>query len=447
METTIDKTNSSLSIKSEKEPGVDNGTVGRNRRILIIDDNEAIHEDFQAILGDTGDDSHDVSEDEAAIFGILPALPEQEPFEVDFAFQGKEGLEKIRQALGEGRPYSMAFVDIRMPPGWDGVETIQRIWQEYPELQVAICTAYSDYSWHDLVKQFGKTDKLLILKKPFDNIEVRQIACSQVEKWHLSRQAQLKQKKLETMVYNVSEQLRIAGLLQQDFLPTELPNTDKIHWSATFLPAEWVSGDIYDTVCIDEHHIGFYVADVVGHGISAALLTIFLKQALVMHETIGNNSHILPPSEVMKRLNSKMASQELSDHRFLTCCYCLLNTETLELTYVRGGHPYPVLIRNAEPPRHLEIKGSLLGFFKQAEYPQQTIQLQSGDKFLLYSDGAEPTISGLDREGNFYFKEEFCEIKNMGIVDMIKSLDTLVHDQKNTSFEVDDITIVGFEIL
>ena len=157
----------------------------KNRRILVIDDNEAIHKDFRTILEDSSAKTLDVSEEEAAIFGAQVEPSEQEIFEIDSAFQGKEGLEKIRQAANDGRPYIMAFVDIRMPPGWDGIETIKRIWLEYPNLQVSICTAYSDYSWKTLIQELGYTDKLLIIKKPFDNIEVIQMACSLAQKWDL----------------------------------------------------------------------------------------------------------------------------------------------------------------------------------------------------------------------------------------------------------------------
>ncbi|GAG04434.1 unnamed protein product, partial [marine sediment metagenome] len=138
------------------------------------------------------------------------------------------------------------------------------------------------------------------------------------------------------LVDNLAEQLRLAGLVQQDFLPTQLPNTNEVRWATVFLPAEWVSGDIYNVVRIDEQHIGFYVADVVGHGTPAALLTIFVKQALVMRETINNNYHIYSPAEVMKNLNVRMAAQKLSGYQFATCCYCLLDIKTLQLTFARA---------------------------------------------------------------------------------------------------------------
>jgi len=249
------------------------------------------------------------------------------------------------------------------------------------------------------------------------------------------------------LVDNLTEQLRLAGLVQQDFLPTQLPNTDAIRWATIFLPAEWVSGDIYEIIRIDEQHIGFYVADVVGHGVPAALLTIFLKQALAMRETVENNYQIFPPAEVMKNLNTRMAAQKLSGYQFATCCYCLLNTQTLQMTYARAGHPYPILIRPNEPPKQLELRGSLLGIFEQAEYTQQTVQLERGDKLLLYSDGAEPFIGSLGDQTDFNFNQEFCEIRDLPIVEMLDKFNALTQHKEIEPSEVDDITIVGLEIL
>ena len=249
------------------------------------------------------------------------------------------------------------------------------------------------------------------------------------------------------LVESLTGELRLAGMVQQDFLPSHLPNTEQIQWSTIFLPAEWVSGDIYNVVRIDEQHIGFYIADVVGHGMPAALLTIFLKQALVMRETIDNNYRIFPPAEVMKNLNVRLALQKLSGYQFATSCYCLLNVKTLQLTYARAGHPYPVLLRRDEPPKQLELRGSLLGIFEKAEYTQQTIQLIPGDKLLLYSDGAEPFIGKFDDKSGFGFNEDFLELTNQPIVDLTDGFNTLIQNKKISEAEVDDITMVGFEVL
>jgi phosphoserine phosphatase RsbU/P len=252
----------------------------------------------------------------------------------------------------------------------------------------------------------------------------------------------------KSLADTLAEQLRLAGLVQQDFLPSKLPNTDRLQWATTFIPAEWVSGDIYDVARLDETHIGFYIADVVGHGMPAALLTIFLKQALVMRETDGSNYRIISPSEVMKNLNLRMSAQKLSGYQFATCCYCLLDTETLTLTYARAGHPYPIHIKKGNSqPEQLEVRGSLLGIFEQAEFPQQTIQLEAGDKIVLYSDGVDAYVGNFNNRSGFSYRREFLEISRMSVTDMMDAFNALIQAQEIKETEIDDITILGLEIL
>src|SRR5258706_579723 len=171
-----------------------------NRRILVIDDNRAIHEDFRKIFATTGGHESAIAQTEANLFDDSPHSDRHSRFEFDSAFQGQEGFALIRRALEENRPYAMAFVDVRMPPGWDGIETVARIWQEYPELQVVVCTAYSDYSFEEMMQKLGQNDRLVILKKPFDNIEVLQLANTMTEKWRLFPGGKGKLEDLEHMV-------------------------------------------------------------------------------------------------------------------------------------------------------------------------------------------------------------------------------------------------------
>jgi CheY-like chemotaxis protein len=146
-----------------------------NRRVLAVDDNPTIHEDFRKILSKTAPAADRYDDLESAIFEAKNQPEAHEGFEIDSAFQGEEGLAKVRLAVEQGRPYAVAFVDMRMPPGWDGVETIARLWEADPHLQIVICTAYSDYSWEEIMRQLGHRHNLAVLKKPFDNIEVIQI--------------------------------------------------------------------------------------------------------------------------------------------------------------------------------------------------------------------------------------------------------------------------------
>jgi CheY-like chemotaxis protein len=157
------------------------------RHILVIDDNQAIHDDFRKIFCKTRTATSKIDEFESAFFGSSTSTSQDPKFEIDSAFQGQDGLKLVLEAMKENRPYPMAFVDVRMPPGWDGIETIARIWQEYPELQVVICTAYSDYSWDEISGKLGHPDRLVLLRKPFDCADVLQLAQQLTEKWKQSR--------------------------------------------------------------------------------------------------------------------------------------------------------------------------------------------------------------------------------------------------------------------
>jgi len=250
----------------------------------------------------------------------------------------------------------------------------------------------------------------------------------------------------DSLMDNLTEQLRLAGLVQRDFLPSHLPSCAEAQFAATFIPAEWVSGDIYDVARIDEQHIGFYIADAVGHAMPAALLTIFIKQAMAMRETLDNSYRIFPPQEVLTNLNLRMIGQKLSGYQFATCCYCLLNIKTLQLTFARAGHPYPILFREGEPPLQLEARGALLGVFDSAEFAQQSIQLQPGDRLLLYSDGAEALVGQLiDGEG-FRFTDHLLALQDAPITGIVDAL-TKINDERDLPpAEVDDFTLVGLQI-
>lgn len=183
--------------------------VAPNRRILVIDDNRAIHEHFVKIL--CGSDSAELDAEEAAIFGgPAPAEP-RAGFELTSAYQGGEGVEKLRDAQDRGQPFALAFVDVRMPPGLDGMETALLLWEVDPELQVVLCTAYSDYSWQEMTARFEKPDRLLVIKKPFDAIEVVQVAHALAEKWRLTQQLRAQLDTLETRVRERTADLLIAN--------------------------------------------------------------------------------------------------------------------------------------------------------------------------------------------------------------------------------------------
>ena len=178
-----------------------------NGRILIVDDTKSIHADFKKVLSTSSESKAELDDFEASLFGDddapsgeKAAAPVSAEFEIDSAFQGQEALEMVEKSLANNRPYAMAFIDVRMPPGWDGVETLSRIWEVDPNLQAVICTAYSDCSWDEMIERLGNPDRLLILKKPFENIEVLQAANALVSKWNWQRKAAIKMDGLESAV-------------------------------------------------------------------------------------------------------------------------------------------------------------------------------------------------------------------------------------------------------
>ena len=180
-------------------------------RILVIDDNRAIHGDYMKILAPGGAANAALAEKEAALFGAPSADTPQLRFEIRSAYQGQEGVDLIQQAVREGRPFTMAFVDVRMPPGMDGIETAVKLWEAAPDLQVVICTAYADYSWDDMIGRLGRPDRWVILKKPFEPVEVLQLANALTEKVRLLHQARLKEEDLENRVRERTAELMTAN--------------------------------------------------------------------------------------------------------------------------------------------------------------------------------------------------------------------------------------------
>jgi hypothetical protein len=268
-------------------------------------------------------------------------------------------------------------------------------------------TAHNAAIFQELFKQLDQKDISIILYNCPDSIPLDELPlASKIDfvdyeplwariesnvKFYKRLQRDLAQKDAHACQLSLNEdtakQLEMAGHVQRNFLPTRLPHAGNIRWATMFRPAEWVSGDIYDIARLDEEHIGFYLADAVGHSMPAALLTMFLKQAAIMRQTINDKYTIFKPWEVITTLNLRMSEQELAGCLFATCFYGLLNIKTLRLDYARAGHPYPVLIRDNQLVQ-LQSRGGLLGVFPEADFEQKSIQLQSGDKLFVFSDGA-----------------------------------------------------------
>jgi signal transduction histidine kinase len=187
----------------------------KNLRILVIDDQESIRDDFKKILASSAGTPAATSA-RLAFLGESSAAPaaQQVVYELESAGQGEQGVELCERALRTGKRFACAFVDVRMPPGIDGLQSIKRLWQIDPDLEVVICTAFSDYSFEQIVQELGRTDRLLILKKPFDPVEVRQLAGALTEKWNVVQRERARMEELRV----ANERAQSANRAKSEFL-------------------------------------------------------------------------------------------------------------------------------------------------------------------------------------------------------------------------------------
>ncbi len=180
-----------------------------NRRILVVDDNDAIHKDVDAILGRSQRSyESDLLDMESELFGDTETLIEETVnYFINHAYSGEEAIEAVGKASANGEPYSLVFMDVRMPSGIDGIEAIDQIWKRFPQTEMVICTAYSDFSWTEIQRKLGQTDHLLFIKKPFDATALRQTALSLTTKWKLQQDAIRYTENLEEKVRNRTREL------------------------------------------------------------------------------------------------------------------------------------------------------------------------------------------------------------------------------------------------
>lgn len=169
-------------------------------RILVIDAARSIHDEFRRILERSPVGAGEIQGKAAALFDRSTTGAEFTAFRLDSAYRGEEGVQMVRRACESGRPYAMAFVDVGMPPDCEGIETITRIWDEFPDLQVVLCTPCSDSCREEQIDRLQHPENLLILKRPFNDVEVRQLACAMAEKSRLVRQSQLRLEELQATV-------------------------------------------------------------------------------------------------------------------------------------------------------------------------------------------------------------------------------------------------------
>lgn len=247
----------------------------------------------------------------------------------------------------------------------------------------------------------------------------------------------------------IDQDMRLAGRLQQDLMGREIPQAPPLRFATLLRPAGWVSGDIYDIFRIDEQHVGVFLADAMGHGTAAALLTIFLRQALVPRRLRSVGWEVVGPAEVIRELHESLARQPLATHHYATAAYGVINCRTLELKLARGAHPYPVLVSQNGTVRELKPEGDLIGLPDvPGEYQQEVVQLGPGDKLIFYTDGIEGALIQ-DRDVATLqptFTESFMRWIGLAADKMVAEVESHLDGREGSLHPADDVSLIVVEV-
>jgi sigma-B regulation protein RsbU (phosphoserine phosphatase) len=275
-----------------------------------------------------------------------------------------------------------------------------------------------------------------------------QIDALQAQILELQREIEVMQRRDATLnryMQKIDEEMRLAARLQFDFLPKTLPDIGRVKVSTLFRPAGYVSGDLYDCMRLDERHIGFYVADAVGHGMPAALLTMFMKNALQTKQIVTGGYRLMEPDECMRQLNRALLSQQLSHATFATALYGMIDAESLEVRFAKGGHPSPLLLRSDGTLIELEADGGLLGIFDDETFEPKRAQLEPGDRLFIYSDGIELAFAEDQVVDSKIWRRELQRRHHFSTDELLADFSAHLDREDGSLMPRDDLTLVIIE--
>jgi sigma-B regulation protein RsbU (phosphoserine phosphatase) len=250
-------------------------------------------------------------------------------------------------------------------------------------------------------------------------------------------------KRLQQAYKQIDQELELAQRIQTSFLPQTLPEPPGSRFAVHYQLCGRVGGDFYDVFRLDENHVGFYVADAMGHGVPASLLTIFVKKGVRPKEVFGKKYRLVPPGEVLGRLNKELIDQQLSDTPFITMAYGLFNHREGVLQFARAGHPYPLLIPKAGELQTWRQEGLLLGVV-DATFPTHSYQMKPGDKVLLYSDGMDTAVFEGGGPGSESLVVAAERHRKLPIQEFVLRL---AIDLFGGAEQPDDLTLLGLEVV
>ncbi|MFO0972422.1 MAG: PP2C family protein-serine/threonine phosphatase [Phycisphaerae bacterium] len=247
----------------------------------------------------------------------------------------------------------------------------------------------------------------------------------------------------------INQELRLAARLQHDFLPRQLPELPGFQFASLFRPCSWVSGDIFDVFPLDDHHVGLYVADAVGHGVASGLLTMFITNAIQTTRATAPAGDIVSPARVLHRLNDALAAQALPDSQFVTCWYGVIDTRNRVLCYASGGHPPALLLDPDGAATELATDGCLLGVFPNQTFTDREQPLLPGQRLVVYSDGLEQLLLELPTRENAprVLTPPVAELRSLSAAALADRIREMLDTQPGGLSRADDVTLVVADIL
>jgi len=267
----------------------------------------------------------------------------------------------------------------------------------------------------------------------------------QIDKQYISMQRL--GRTLQRRFEETDRELQLAARLQRDFLPHVLPQAGPFKFLSLFRPCSWVSGDIFDVFRLDETHWGFYLADAVGHGVAAGLLTMYIKHAIRPKRVLRTGYELVPPGEVLGHLNSLLAAQRLPDSQFITGWYGVVDIESKVLDYAVAGHPPAILVSTDGSLQELHGEGCVLGITADETYSNESVSLSPGQRLILYSDGLEPTL--ITRRppmpGLPEFEPQALRLFNLPGEEFINQMRSLLDDAPGSLSQIDDVSLLTLD--
>lgn len=354
-------------------------------------------------------------------------------YEFLFAENGSEALEMV----SNHSDLSLILSDINMPK-MDGLTLLDELRKlDRADLKTVMVSAYGDMENIRTAMNRGAYD---FVTKPIDFKDLE----TTIEKTISEINRFLKSKEMEAQLEALNYDLDMAARIQQKILHQDFPvfpEDNRFEIFANMIAAKHVGGDFYDFFKFDDDHLAFFIGDVAGKGMPAA---IYMAVCRTMLKAIG--SEVKSPSDCITKVNN-MLIPESDISTFVTVFYGLLNVKTGELSYCNGGHNLPYIQSADGAVTELDnVGGLLLGKFENAPYDMNTIQLNPGDTIVTFTDGV---TEAEDEDGSFFDEERVITYlkKQPG-----KSLDSLV---KGLFLEVmkftgaadqsDDITVLSVQ--